>query len=94
MNDLGKKIGTVRFRAIIQITAIVLLLSITGALPVAGCRQISKDTAEKESVELSAGTDTLSTQYQTAPEDLSIELYWDTGPLPPQYHYYYLISSW
>jgi len=88
----GKKIIIIRFRAIIQITAIVLLLSITGALPVAGCRQVSKDTAEIESVELSAGTDALSTQYQAAPEDLSIELYWNTGPLPPRYHYYYLIN--
>ena len=92
MHDLGKKIGTVRFRAIIQIMAIVLLLSITGTLGIAGCQRVSKDTTEKESVELSAGTDTLSTQYQTAPEDLSIELYWDTGSLPPQYHYYYLIN--
>ena len=93
-----------RLNAIIPIIAVVLLfVLVAGVSGISGCQPVatdiskkdivSKDTDKKNDIETQGVTDTLTPLYENAPEDLSIRFHWDTGTLPPQYNYYYIISA-
>jgi len=94
-----------RLNAIIAIIAAALLFVLVAgvSLVFSGCNLIdtntskddiiSEDTDIKNDIETSTDTGTLAPQYKNAPEDLSIMFYWNTGSLPPQYNYSYIISA-
>ncbi|MCL5986910.1 MAG: hypothetical protein M1371_10185 [Actinobacteria bacterium] len=86
----------VKPKAIFKIPAVVLLILATVSIFLisiiffSGCRKTS-DTEVSAST-ASVNNTSVTSQNQNTTEDFSTTLYWDTGSLPPEYHYYYLIT--
>jgi len=92
-----------RLNTTILIVVVVLFVLVAGVSVFSGCQPfatdtskkdiVSKETDKKNDIETPGVTDTLTPLYENAPEDLSVRFHWDTGSLPPQYNYYYIISA-
>lgn len=86
----------VKPKAIFKIPAVVLLILaavsifLISIIFFSGCRKTSG--TEVPASTASVNITSVTSQNQNIPEDFSTKLYWDTGSLPPEYHYYYLIT--